>query len=223
MEPQNNQTALVTEQQHSIYKVTPVSKYLALTLFIILPFIGGYIGYVYAPEKIIENEVVIYKKEVVPDIHPVSNALTNQDGVMINTPREGDISQHAFPVAGLISQSWLENPVDNSELNKDGLAPYSYLIGLTDISTGEEIMGKVEYVYLNPLVDTNNLKGEDSLVPFTTVLELVGYVEPEDRSCFGDVMLTVSSSKNPDNAVSVRFTFADIPGVNCSQDSTVEE
>jgi hypothetical protein len=39
-------------------KVTPVSKYLAMALFIILPFIGGYIGYTFAPEKVVEKIVV---------------------------------------------------------------------------------------------------------------------------------------------------------------------
>jgi len=34
--------------------VTPFSKYLALALVIALPFIGGWIGYTYAPEKMIE-------------------------------------------------------------------------------------------------------------------------------------------------------------------------
>ena len=40
--------------KHPVFCVTPVSKYLALALFVILPFLGGYIGYVYAPEKVVE-------------------------------------------------------------------------------------------------------------------------------------------------------------------------
>ncbi|MES2749187.1 MAG: hypothetical protein V4606_02225 [Patescibacteria group bacterium] len=35
-------------------QVTPLSKYLAATLFILMPFIGGYIGYTLAPVKVIE-------------------------------------------------------------------------------------------------------------------------------------------------------------------------
>ncbi len=56
MEPQ------ITEPQSVIAplkKVTPLSKYLAMTLFIILPFLGGWIGYTYAPEKVVEVEKVI--------------------------------------------------------------------------------------------------------------------------------------------------------------------
>jgi hypothetical protein len=33
--------------------VTPLSKYLAMVLFIILPFVGGYVGYTFAPEKVV--------------------------------------------------------------------------------------------------------------------------------------------------------------------------
>jgi len=39
--------------------VTPLSKYLALALFIVLPFGGLYIGYVYAPEKVVEIERIV--------------------------------------------------------------------------------------------------------------------------------------------------------------------
>jgi hypothetical protein len=41
----------------SLKKVTPLSKYLAMVIFIVMPFIGGYIGYVYAPEKVVEVDV----------------------------------------------------------------------------------------------------------------------------------------------------------------------
>ena len=41
-----------------LHQVTPLSKYLAMTLFIILPFLGGWIGYEYAPEKVVEREIV---------------------------------------------------------------------------------------------------------------------------------------------------------------------
>lgn len=39
-------------------QVTPLSKYLATTLFIAMPFVGGWIGYQYAPEKVVEVEKV---------------------------------------------------------------------------------------------------------------------------------------------------------------------
>lgn len=63
-------------------KVTPFSKYLALSLFIAVPFIGGWIGYNYAPDKVVEiylpqqcqtNETISVKESTVPlfDLEPI--------------------------------------------------------------------------------------------------------------------------------------------------------
>ena len=51
MEPQiNDQQSVIAP----LKKVTSLSKYLAMALFVILPFVGGWIGYRYAPEKVVE-------------------------------------------------------------------------------------------------------------------------------------------------------------------------
>ncbi len=63
------------EQKPSILNsVTPLSKYLAMILFVIMPFIGGWIGYTYAPIKIIEIEKVTIK-EVQHTDNAVSDAV----------------------------------------------------------------------------------------------------------------------------------------------------
>lgn len=61
MEPENKniQQDLKQTQFSHLNKVTPVSKYLALALFVMLPFLGGWVGYTYAPEKVVEVEKVI--------------------------------------------------------------------------------------------------------------------------------------------------------------------
>ncbi len=59
MEPQSNQVESVIAP---LKKVTPLSKYLAMVLFIIMPFVGGWIGYTYAPEKVVEVERVIIQE-----------------------------------------------------------------------------------------------------------------------------------------------------------------
>lgn len=46
-------------------EVTPLSKYLALALFILMPFIGGWIGYTYAPEKVVEVEKIVIKEALI--------------------------------------------------------------------------------------------------------------------------------------------------------------
>lgn len=52
-----------TGRLRALTTITPLSKYFAIILFISLPFIGGYVGYVNAPEKILEKEVLIYEEE----------------------------------------------------------------------------------------------------------------------------------------------------------------
>ncbi len=47
------------KQTHPVFKVTTFSKYFAMTLFILMPFVGGLIGYVYAPEKGVEIRNVV--------------------------------------------------------------------------------------------------------------------------------------------------------------------
>lgn len=75
MEPQINESESIITP---LKKVTPVSKYLAMALFILLPFVGGWIGYTYAPEKVVEVErVVIQKEELKENI-----TTTNKEGTI---------------------------------------------------------------------------------------------------------------------------------------------
>ncbi len=70
MEPQQT-----SEQRSSfsvLQQVTPLSKYLAMLVFVIMPFIGGYIGYVYSPQKIVERVKVVPLKNLPPTMVPKS-------------------------------------------------------------------------------------------------------------------------------------------------------
>ncbi|MCA9357864.1 hypothetical protein KC902_01245 [Candidatus Kaiserbacteria bacterium] len=60
-------------------EVTSLSKYLTLLLFIAMPFIGGWVGYAYAPEKVVEVEKVVIK-EVSVEV-PVTDIVS--DGGMV--------------------------------------------------------------------------------------------------------------------------------------------
>jgi hypothetical protein len=53
------QTEEIQDTRSQLNKVTPLSKYLAMGLFVALPFLGGWIGYQYAPEKVVEVEKVL--------------------------------------------------------------------------------------------------------------------------------------------------------------------
>lgn len=55
MEPNKNQASW----REQLNKVTPLSRTLAAILFVVLPFIGGWIGYRYAPAKVVIVETAI--------------------------------------------------------------------------------------------------------------------------------------------------------------------
>jgi hypothetical protein len=67
------------EQKSSLHQITPLSKYLALALFVILPFLGGYVGYTFAPEKVVE---VVKEVEITSNpetIKPVGTPFAKAD------------------------------------------------------------------------------------------------------------------------------------------------
>jgi hypothetical protein len=71
----------VDQKVHVLHTVNPLSKYLAMILFITLPFVGGWIGYNYAPEKVVEVErIVEVQKEAVDDIEiePIMSMSDNE-------------------------------------------------------------------------------------------------------------------------------------------------
>ena len=78
MEPQVQEPAV---EKHPVHQVTPVSKYLAMALFIILPFVGGWIGYTYAPEKVVEVEIERQAAPVV--VQSESVIATSTESVLI--------------------------------------------------------------------------------------------------------------------------------------------
>ncbi len=57
--------------------VTPLSKYLAMALFTVLPFIGGWIGYTYAPEKVVE----VIKHETTPTDMDIAEKNTEPETI----------------------------------------------------------------------------------------------------------------------------------------------
>lgn len=59
MEPEQTTPADVPQEKGRLHQVTPVSKYLAMVLFIMLPFIGGWIGYELASGEVVEVERVV--------------------------------------------------------------------------------------------------------------------------------------------------------------------
>jgi hypothetical protein len=86
MNPETNQqpnlvesSSVTSENIHPVNQITPLSKYLAMVLFIMLPFLGGYVGYTLAPEKVVEVENVVITKSDTVDENTQSNADISPD------------------------------------------------------------------------------------------------------------------------------------------------
>lgn len=102
-----------------LHKVTPVSKYLAIVLFMIMPFIGGWIGYNYAPDKIVEIEKKVFIESVV-------NNLSNQN-----------IQYKETFLSGKIPTDWSEVAMSASSYYDGKSRVYSFspnVISFEDIS-----------------------------------------------------------------------------------------
>ncbi len=116
MEPQI--ATPVAAEKHIVHQVTPLSKYLAMTLFIVLPFVGGWIGYTYAPEKIVELE-----KEVIREV------LVDK---MVDESSKANFPVIAFEREGLLSDQ------ERQILNKKFIEPfvdYELMFGTSTVLT----------------------------------------------------------------------------------------
>lgn len=80
MEPQT-QNIVETKPNNPLFQVTPHSKYLAIFLFIVLPFIGAWIGYQYAlNNKVVTTETIpntIISNTMQPELVASSSAVVS--------------------------------------------------------------------------------------------------------------------------------------------------
>lgn len=122
MEPENlNQDTSQVEQKSSLHQVTPLSKYLAMGLFIILPFVGGYIGYTFVPEKVVEVEKVIVKeveaeKEVDGEMAPQPTATLSADKEI---PYKQFVEVDASDYPSINKDYFIDNPSESLRLASD--------------------------------------------------------------------------------------------------------
>ncbi len=71
----------------SLSHVTPLSKYLTMALFIVLPFLGGWIGYMYAPVQIVEIEKPISTSNSTPFSADSQQSIVQTSNEMIIDPK----------------------------------------------------------------------------------------------------------------------------------------
>ncbi len=117
METENNINEVMSEVQKSpLYSVTPLSKYLALVLFIVLPFLGGLVGYTYAPERVVEVEKIV-RMDVVKEvsISTKSEVQDHQDLVIDpKVAKVGDVFGNFTITSMKLSSLYDEDSIDIS-------------------------------------------------------------------------------------------------------------
>lgn len=117
MEPNNiNQEEVQVQQKSPLHQVTPLSKYLAMTLFIILPFVGGYIGYSFAPEKVVEVKRLVVQEVEESEVVVVGRRDFNfqgKNGQVLHECIEDDPTRPLLVILPYYSDDGNITPVDN--------------------------------------------------------------------------------------------------------------
>jgi hypothetical protein len=132
---QNLQNTNTTDKFESLNKVTRLSKLLAASVFITMPFIGGYIGYTYAPEKIVEIETVktISNTNAFNPLYQISN-------VQFSTPftiEEKTLGESGVKWINIVFNPELHTPLYSFILNEKSNGGSCYL-GLCEASTSKQ-------------------------------------------------------------------------------------
>lgn len=156
------------EQKTVLHQVTPLSKYLAMALFIVLPFIGGWIGYTYAPEKLVEVEREVVKEITIteeekasadeyPDVRYGSFSVADPGAYRINdftfTPGQNRAevpSEYLVPdVVRKVSENKVILGVDDlrsMELGQGIGFPYATVVYDTDEN---EVIRQIDYPWFS--------------------------------------------------------------------------
>ncbi len=79
MEPQKETTLAKFTATSRLFCVTRTSKYLALALFVALPFLGGYVGYMNAPERVVEVERIVIQTVLEKDSQEIMTAVSQEE------------------------------------------------------------------------------------------------------------------------------------------------
>jgi len=87
-----------------LHRVTPLSKYLAMALFVAMPFIGGWIGYTYAPEKIIEVEKFVEVEKEAENVVRESKSYQDEQSHITVTPGAWNQIETHYKVIDMNSQ-----------------------------------------------------------------------------------------------------------------------
>ena len=99
-QPEFDQSA--EKPKHPVFCVTPVSRYLALALFVILPFLGGYIGYSYAVKdsEMKHQTSELLRQEQYPLTKPVETTAVIPTDISTTNPEPCPFDRTDYSVTG---------------------------------------------------------------------------------------------------------------------------
>ena len=132
----------------SLHQVTSLSKYLAMVLFVIMPFLGGWIGYTYAPVKLVEVEILNNTTSNNPLYKDTAEKFN-----ITNAKNEFELQLSPYHVEYQNSDSeseWINIYSDESELN------YSII--------GEKVFGGICYLGLCNTPSEEEFETEQNVV-----------------------------------------------------------
>ncbi len=139
MEPENNQAE---GRLAPLKKITPASKYLALVLFITMPFIGGWIGYTYGPEKVVEVERVVIQ----------TNESTNSSDWTLSKPDKVVSPREELSRAQYLKQDYEKRTGQTYEVSSTSVriidSATDELVTLSNLIIPSELTGLTELPYL---------------------------------------------------------------------------
>lgn len=131
MEPEQKSEVQIQEKIPSVWNsITPLSKYLAMAFFIILPFVGGWVGYTFAPEKVVVQEI-----EVKNAAEPISNQDDVEKSVDLQENNKSSSPYRESELTSLIKAEYDEEKWSNTsdkvksilqEINYDWLEEVSF-------------------------------------------------------------------------------------------------
>jgi hypothetical protein len=184
-----------TKNYDQLTTVTSLSKYLAAVLFILMPFIGGYIGYTLAQGQVIEVEKVVVIEKPILETAVIESELTIATTTIKNNVVEAIFSDGAKKVIaqGLdaenvsdiyMIETYLEASLspNNTFAALQAVGFEDYFVRIYNVDTGlskEKIYGEVVGWTNDGRLEINacNLAGEECRQFISTSAENPGVME----------------------------------------------
>lgn len=147
--PQVNGT--ITPKKNVLFEVTTLSKTLAAIIFVVLPFIGGWIGYNYGKSATpsVTNNIIVETKLSEANNVPV-NLVTEKEGVQI------------------------KNIIVTSQNEESFANPYLVMYNVTGLQAGQEVIGNMTSLSQPDGINGSLVKEVSGSATFTHSLDKLG-------------------------------------------------